>query len=419
MRQVISGVLIAVPLLWACGDGVGPGDTITVRGTVLDIRFRPLAGASVLVTGLTPVTADADGHFSISGVKTPYQIAAAETSTPAASIYDGLTADSVALVVPVGSLFASQPHQATLSGTVTGGSGYPEPSDHKSILLFESPETALKGYASGSSGAYQMKPRWAGPGATTGTLHALQWRFDSATQLPTGYTGYGTRAGVTLTDGAALTGQDIQMGPVSGGSLSGTVTLPGGYALTGKTLSAVFATSLAPAWTLFYDVTNATSFAYVTPNPGGASFSLEVDAQAGGAFVTATKSGLSFNATGVSVVLPAAPVLGGLEDGATGVGAGARVSWSRMSGAVYVVGIMPSAGQGTQYFVLTGDTTATIPDLTSLGVRLTPRTEYEWGVAGAAPFANLDSLALMLAGNLPPRDWSTGHSATRHFTTAP
>jgi hypothetical protein len=418
MRQVISGALIAVPLLWACGDGVGPGDTITVSGSVVDIRLRPLAGAKVLVTGLTPVVADPDGHFSISGVKTPYRIAAAVTSTPAAAIYDELTGDSVALVVPVGSLSASLPRQATVSGTVTGGAGYPEPSDHTSILLFESPETSWSWHPSRTTGAYQMPLTWAGPGATTGTLHALQWQFDSETRLPTGYAGYGTRTGVTVTDGGTLSGQDIQMSPVSTGSLSGTVTLPAGYALTAKMLSAVFVTSLAPVWRLFSDITNATSFAYVTPDLAGASFSVEVDARAGDAFVTATKGGVSFNATGIPVVLPAAPVLGGLEDGATGVGAGTRVSWSRMSGAIYLLKIMPGAGQGVQYYVFTGDTTATIPDLASLGLRLTPGTAYEWGVTGVAPFANLDALALALAGNTLPGDWSSGYSATRHFTAA-
>jgi hypothetical protein len=209
------------------------------------------------------------------------------------------------------------------------------------------------------------------------------------------------------------------MGPVSAGSLSGTVTLPAGYVVTAKALSAVFATSLAPLWKLFSDYTNAASFAYVTPDLAGVSFSLEAEAQAGDAFATATKGGMSFNATGVSVVVPAAPVLGGLADGATGVGVGTRLSWSRMSGAMYLLRMTPSAGQGAQYYLFTGDTTATIPDLTSLGLRLTPGTEYEWGVTGVAPFANLDSLALALAGNTPPGDWNSGHSATRYFTPAP
>lgn len=416
-----SGAAIVLGLLLGCGDSTGPGSTITVTGTVYDLHLQPRAGASVMVNDMAPVTTDAGGQFSVSGVKTPYRIVVGLASAGAAGVYVDLTRDDPSLLVPVG-FFGAVAHQGTVSGTVSGGAGYPEPANHKSTVMFESPETAWAWFLDASTGAYQMSPQWNGPATTTGTIHALQWAFDPTTNVPTTYTGYGTRANVVLSDGGTLSGQDIALGSVTTGSLSGTVTVPDGYGLVSKTVSAVFPTSPTAVWTLFTDYTSDAAVSYVTPDLAGTSLTLEVDAQAGDAQAVTTKTGLSAGASGIAVSVPAAPVLGGLPDGATGVSAGARLSWSRMNGAIYLVGVAPSSGssggQPASYLIFTPDTTVDIPDLSSLGLGLAGSTTYDWVVTGIAPVASLDDVT-KTANFMPAGDWSTGTSVARYFATVP
>jgi hypothetical protein len=417
-----TGAAIVLGLLLGCGGITGPGSTITVTGTVFDLNLEPQAGASVMVNAMAPVTTDASGQFSVSGVKTPYQIVVALVSAGAAAVYMDLTRADPSLLVPVGHLRGAGVHYATVSGTVSGGAGYPEPANHKSTVLFESPEAAWTWFLDASTGAYQMSPQWNGPATTTGTIHALQWQFDPTTNVPTAYTGYGTRPNVVLADGGALTGQDIALGSVTTGSLNGTITVPGGYTLVSKTVSAVFPTSSMAEWTLFTDNTSDAAVAYVTPRLAGTSLTLEADALAGDAQASATKTGLSADASGIAVSVPAAPVLGGLPDGATGVSAGARLSWSRMNGAIYLVQVAPSSGtsggQPASYLIFTADTTVGIPDLGSLGLGLARGTSYDWVVTGIAPVASLDDVT-KTANFMPVGDWSNGTSVARYFATVP
>jgi hypothetical protein len=417
-RAGLFGAVVGLALLLGCKDSTAPAGSLTVNGVVYDINLEPQAQATVLVSGAIPVTTDAFGRFSVSGVVAPYQVAAVLPSSQTGVVYDGLTLTNPAVVVPVSTLSSVVTHQAVVSGTVSGGAGYPEPANYKSSVIFESPETVWSWVLDPSTGGYGMAPQWYGPVSTTGSIHVLQWQYDAATGVPTAYAGYGTHTGVTLWNGDSLGGEDVALGPVTTGSLSGSVTLPAGYTVARKTLNASFATSPRAPWVLFTDVATATDFSYVTPSLTGTTLTLEVEAEAGAALGTAIKTGLSASANGIALSIPAAPLLSGLQDGATGVRAGERVSWSGMSGAIYGLGITPSLGSGASYLVFTADTTALIPDLSALSLGLLPATAYDWFVAGIAPISGLDELA-GTATYMPAGDWSSARSAPRHFTTAP
>ena len=70
------------------------------------------------------------------------------------------------------------------------------------------------------------------------------------------------------------------------------------------------------------------------------------------------------------------------------------------------------------YLVVTSSPTATIPDLTALGLGLPKGIVYNWYVVAIGPFANVDDAA-GAAGILPKTDRIQATSSTRTFTTAP
>ncbi len=72
-----SGLLLAAGLLAACssqpaGQGAQPG--VNVQGTLTDPCGQPIAYTTVYVPGHAPTLTDAQGHFAISNVQTPYDL---------------------------------------------------------------------------------------------------------------------------------------------------------------------------------------------------------------------------------------------------------------------------------------------------------------------------------------------------------
>lgn len=412
----------------ACSEsspGTPPGpDRITINGKVVDGDLQPLAGLPVWVTGHAQMTTAANGRFSVSDVETPYDVATALTGPRFAVVYAKLTRDDPVLMLSITRLATPQTHYGTISGTVSGGAGFPETHYHRTGLLFASPEATYSASAD-HMGAYQMSLiDWRGSSTTAGTMHALQWRVDSATQRPVEYTGYGTRTGVVVPSGGNATGQDVQLAPVAPLTISGTVAVPDGYEIVSRTLRAGFgpAPTAPPVWTLLGDNSTASDFSYVAPNLPGAVLTLQVTANTPAGFSprgTATRTVTSANAGALSISVPPGPELVAPNDGATGVTVGTTLAWRGPSGAVYTVVILEDGvSNPTRFHVITADTTALIPNLSALGFPLATAASYTWAVFAAGPFANLDAAAGSTSF-FQPGDGSSGGSGDRRFTTAP
>jgi hypothetical protein len=412
------------------GMPVGPdtlttADTMTVNGKVVDGALQPLAGLPVLVTGHAPVTTDANGQFSVSGVEKPYDVATALSDLRFVVVYTKLTRDDPVIRVSVTSLVTPQTQYGNVSGTVSGGAGYPETPYHRTQVLFESPEATYSTGADRYNGGYRMvQIDWRGSRTTSGTIHALQLRLDSTTHLPAEYLGYGTRTGVVVSDGGDVTGQDVQMTPVAAMTISGTVTVPNGYLISSRNLLAGFgpAPTAPPVWNVLSDSRTTSGFRYVAPNLPGAGLTLRVTARPTARFApsaTAARTVTDANASVLSITVPPAPELVAPEDSAAGVTVGATLAWHGMSGAVYLVTILEEGRSNpTRFNIMTADTTAVIPDLSALGFPLGAATSYGWAVYGIGPFASLDDAAGSTSFFVPG-DWSSGWSGDRHFTTAP
>lgn len=399
---------------------INPPPTLTVAGAVIGINLQPVASAPVVITSGSnsfSTTTNASGAFSVSGVTPPYD--ATVVAGNQALVYQGLTRPDPTLVFV--DFVPGAPRTATLSGTVSGGAGFPQPANHLTRTAFASPEALDTATANTTTGAYNMGTvSWYGPATTTGNIRALQWQFDPANNLPTDYKGYGEKLGVALSDGGTFASQNVSMSGVGEASISGSVALPAGYTLGSKRMAVGFADrSLIQ---LLSDPSASNSFTYNTPSLTGATIQMQVAAQnAAGTSVITTKPGLAVSATGVSLPLPAGSDLSLPPSGATGVNHSTTFSYTPFSGGVHLV-VFNGPGTNPDYVVVTAAASTRIPNLSSVGLGLPASTTYSWRVIGLAPLATVDAAAGpggWLATYLGTVEGSLSFSATRPFTTAP
>ena len=154
-------------LLIGCGGGSGNpdggGGNTTVNGQVLDNLGIGRGGATVIVGGKTTTT-DATGHFTVSGIATPYDaVIIAPAPDKAATIYSQLTrADPKLLDFDANN---GPAHSATVGGAITGGDAFPTPVGEVSAVSWGSVESSTGTYVSVSP--YSFSVDWSGAATTT------------------------------------------------------------------------------------------------------------------------------------------------------------------------------------------------------------------------------------------------------------
>jgi len=432
-REIFRGLLVVACCLLlsagckkddstATGPGTpGPGATITVSGKVIGSNNQPQSGVPVLIIGtsIPSVNTDANGNFTISNVTTPYNIAVVDGASKASLVYKGLTrSDPTLMWIDVA---PGTPRTATLNGKIYPATAYPEPPTRKSKAAFASPELNASTNVNGTTGAYSINATWYGPTTTTGTVYALQWSYNTTTNLPTSYDGFGSRSGVSLLDATTNPNGNDTMSVVSSATFSGNVTVASGYTLNSKSLSVMFANN--GIISLFSDPTPSSSFSYLTPDAPGATMFLSASASKPSGQSSAFRVGLSPSATGVALSVPAAPELSLPIDATTGVTKSSLFSWTPVTGGIQVVIFQAGAGK-PRYLVLTAAAADSIPDLTAAGLGLPAATAYTWSVYSFGPFASADAAAgasgfLGALVGLFTSDGYTGRSSIRSFTTAP
>ncbi|WP_047857901.1 carboxypeptidase-like regulatory domain-containing protein [Archangium gephyra] len=403
------------------GDGGTPPTSLSVSGTLVDTQGNPVPNASVLVLGSkTPTVTNSSGAFSLTGVKAPYDIAILANGSRIATVYKGLSRQDITLTL-LGTL-ALTPRTGTLEGSLSGGET--TTADH--IVLFASPEvravpSKLFITITSSGPTYSAQVQWAGPAVTTGTLYSLQPVRTTPTAIPSRYTGFGRRENVSLGDGATASGQDILMSSVTHSTFSGTITLPSGYTLESKELSLALPPDSQVR--LFSDSSSGTTFSYAVPVIPQARLSLVLKALREGASSSVVKAGLAPDTSSVTLSLPEAPRPLSPADQTTNVTRTTPLSWTAYSEAVFLLGVDKSNPTGTPYriYIVTSEQSATIPDLSALGMSLQGNTAFSWGVTALAPLASTDDAVTgpRVSELLRHRiDGAISSSAWRDFTTA-
>ena len=214
-----------------------------------------------------------------------------------------------------------------------------------------------------------------------------------------------------------LSGQDVDLSSVTTGTVSGTVTTPAGYPVTGKVM--FFQPAANAVFGIVEDSSTSTSFSYTTPSISDATFTLVVTAQGtSGGSALVKKPGLAANESGLALSIPPPPMLSLPANAATGVTVTTPFSWTSFTG-VYLV--IFSTGAGPTYAVFSAATTVTIPDLSVEGFPLPASAPFNWEVYGFGPTTSVDSLAVPggFINLLYLLDGYTGVSLGRTFTTAP
>jgi hypothetical protein len=394
-------------------SSTGPGGTITVAGKVIGVGLQPLANSPVVIKGLPPTTTNASGLFSISGVTVPYDLTVAVSASKLGITYRGLTRTDPTVI----NFLSSGPttNSAAISGTISGGAGYPEPATRTSSVVLSSAEVSATTSPNSATGAYSMTANWDGAATITTTLHALQWD-KSAAGMPAAYNGYASKTGVTVTAGGTFASQNIALTAVSAQTISGTVTVPAALGLASKTMSLQFAPK--GAMPLGTESGAATAFTYVVPMITGTTLSVSALASGAAGTSSATDAGVAPGTNGIAITLLEPSALSLPVNAATGVTTSTPFTWTPVSGSIYILLLNGPAGQ-PDYLVVTSTTTTTIPDLTDLGLGLPAGQSYTWNVITFGPFTSLDAASGQTGFILQNADFNQTTSASRSFMTAP
>jgi hypothetical protein len=387
--------------------------TITVQGRAMNLDGLPVIGLTAVVAGHPAVNVDSSGQFSIAAVSAPYDLILVDGAAQHATIYRGLTRVDPTIVVS-----DAQPvsgYSSTISGTITGGH-YPQQAGEDSWATFVSPQARALARIDGSTGAFTLPVAWAGASSVAGLVHAFQFSWQG--DLPANFTGYGSAA-LTLSAGGAFA-PTISMTPITSGSITGTVELPGAYSVSGKQ----YAIQLGGVRSMaINDATSSASFTYVVPNIAGAQFSALViaDDPNGSAIIHASAPASSGGS--IHLAPRAAPQLSLPANGAHDVGQSMTFSWSAFAGGVHQVVFSEQANSGYRVTIVTRDATTTLPALSDLGLSIPRAAQLRWSVAGIAPVASMDEVASpAFADRLtlsPGSETFYGFTAERTFTTAP
>jgi len=397
---------------------------LVLAGKVIAPNGAPVASAVVRV-GSASATTDASGAFSLSGATPPYDISATSADGLLTSIYPELRRMDPTLVIFLEPAAAPAfPRSALVSGTLSGGAGFPQPALHEAGVTFRSAEAAATCGVQAASSTFQAGVSWPGPSTVTGVLHALQWQVDGNGR-PVSYDGYGNRSGVTLVSGAGygVTGQDIALGVVVTKNVTGTIVNAGNSNSAGISMFAVLVDGarirIIPAPgdpSSFPQVGFQSTFSIQTPAVLGSTIDLVARQDyAGNQYQEVHRHGLAPDATGVAIQFGGLPVQNTPVGGTSGVGPGTTFTWYSMpDNPVYVVSFRgPHGSPG--YDVLTTAQSLTIPS----GLFIPSATSYTWKVLGSSAFKTVEGAAGPGGFFAPAAAYRIAQGSSWQFTTAP
>jgi hypothetical protein len=407
--QSLAFFLSAVAAMGCGSVYVVPED---VTGTIVDVTKAPLPGVKVLV-GDTLTTTDEAGHFTVHDVAPPYDLAISY-STDAASVgyvYLGMTAPAPTVVSPV--LFApGTPHgSATLTFTLpadtstTQGSAAVEPTDN--MTSFEAgPVTVSPG------GAQSYTLKWVGAPSAGIRIHAFQVQVDPATKAPLHYVGYDTTDLVLDDQGHVTWSASYKPPPFSESKLAVTASVPEGYTNLGSALW------MRPSgWSLSFSGATGPEMSLLVPDLAGAAFGLGVSADNGAGTSYRRVPDLAAGTQDLAVHVDPAPTLISPPDSGT-LGVGSTVTWDTGGpGATYCI-LSRQSGGGPNFFLWGGDGSATVPDLTPLGLPLPHGEKYVLGLFHLGAAATVEDLASLDYASTQTQEPSTfGYARFREVTT--
>jgi len=385
--------------------------TITVTGRVLQLNGSDVAFLPVAILGQGAALTDANGNFTIPNVTTPYDIVVAlhQGDETSAMVHHGLTRPDPRLVG-----FPARGFSAELSGTVSGGSGFPLPADEQTRLgIF----TDLTDFGSApvvdpTTGAYAETVGWGYRPTTNAHFVGLEYRLNGSGQV-TSFTGAATGS-FTLTDGGAVA-LPITLGPVATTTISGTYSLPDDYTFLAK--ASATESGIFDALGVETDSVDTGTFSFAAPVIAGQSnLVLVAGGSANGGTMQMIRRNIPAGATGVAIEVPRAADMIFPFDGATGVDHDTTFLTTDFPEGVFMFQWFGRAGDPS-FTLVSAEPVARIPDLSALGISLPPSASYSFGAIELGPFTGMDDFTAP-AGPLPGPDLMIGSTSGINFTTS-
>jgi len=375
--------------------GASVGEVMTAAAVTIDasasvedaatlMHDNDLSRLPVVEAGRSTTT-DGSGSFTFTGVALPYDIAIVQTSSNKyAIVYAQLTRTDPTLSDFYLTLNATR--STTVGGTLTVPS--PAPADAVTGVAFGSPEASTGDYFTGNP--WRLTVSWSGPTSTTGNVHAMQWEVDGNGTL-SGVLAHGVKTGVTLANGSPVNNADVTLTPVATQPVTGAIALPNGYSISSRSVYVGF--SDGAAFPVSDDTVSTPAFGFPIPSGIGASAVVSASASDGTAITAAQSPGLAPGTSNATLTLPSPALPTAPVNGATGVDTSTNFVWTPVVGGVQIALI---SGQGTDpvYVIVSGGTTARIPNLSAQGLGLPSGRTYTWGVTALGPFASIDAFAV-------------------------
>ena len=399
---------------------VSAAQSIMVNGFVKDIDGEPISSVTVIVKGKTPTTTGANGAFSVSNVITPYEIRLILSTQQTAIVYQGLTRSDPSLLY----FNSTTPNKsATITGSVPVAPG------KTTLVFFVSGIKSWWTTADLVTGAYSINANWKGPEISyNGKLQVLRWTFNP-NGSPSEYDAYGSKD-LTISDGGLFSGKNFiatDFSDPSEQSISGSITRPtSSYAIRSKHLYLNFGNAYVSLWDEG-GVGLTDIFSYTVPTITGATFEVDVDATISAIpndrLSYYQKKGITGGTSGINIVLANAPQLNLPVHNGTGIDTTTQFLWAQGGGTgVNFVYIGPTFGSGPTYYLITAESSTTIPNLGPQGLGLPSNVAYVWWITRFFPVSTIDDAASdsfipLINGN--GGETGRGVSEMFNFTTHP
>ncbi len=370
--------------------------TITVAGKVLNNFGQAIANASISVAGKPAVMTNASGEFEFLEVDKPYN--ASVTIGTQVHIFSGLTRANPTLPLLNNTGGAPLSGSNTVSGTLSGGAGFPNPNNHLAQVVFAQADAPtsyatgniknVAGLLAGTGGAYSLTSQWSGSSSVSGTLYALQWATDPASLTrPTSYKGFGSRA-VTLSNGVNPAAQNMALSAVTTGNINLAIAPSSGTTISGRGVYVNL--DSRSFFALVNELTPDTNATYAVPDIAGKSLSVAVSANhSSGGTAIIQKSGIQSGAA-LNLPIPAPALLTSPSNNQSIFSLSATLKYTPVADSVSVV-VLGTDVRTTFYYTTTS----------SYSFRVTAAKKYTWGVVSLGGYASLDAFT--------GENWSSGY----------
>ena len=382
---------------------IAVGEPFTVNGQVLNDAGYPLPGVSVSVGGEVVATAE-DGTFVFENVVPPYDLVIfGEAILFGGSFYDVDVFADVTRPDPTlrwtnyGSFTTGN-----LSGTVSGGSGFPVPAGppyYQQFVTINSDVASGAGYNLDESGTWNVGVSWHDSMSSVPVdLHFLQYESDMY-GYPVDYVGYATTSGVAISEdtvgGFSIVLEDVPESTLGGmATASWTDDLQSSAYLFFPGVEGGYGEVVA-----FYipgTVGTDGTYSMVVPDIEGARFAAYLYGDDENGWVETVRD-VPNGATSVDLelplyVIPLAPPAGATVDPTTAFtvsSAPGMVNIFRFDPMNFVFG---GGFYNASIRVYTDEESVSFPDLSTLGLPFPSGNSFRWNVRSVGRVGDIDEL---------------------------